>query len=250
MVATWYLFQYTADLRRHEPRNIGLAMDAPDRWHFHFRGIDMAGRVNGQQLRDLKLDKELYRQWAEYFQRKASEGAWEQALSLQSRRPTNFSVVKGGTILEDSPAWEMTALNLFNELVDVPKSNKTPLDMALEVIKQSGVTTERDVPLKGRWRAGGPQVDVRFKFAARRAGMLNLMDVSTPTFSSLTTLRARMDAVARVQTLPRLLALIPLGGAHEFDPSLDGLLQSIEADGGVVDIDQENAAEDLQERLA
>lgn len=117
MPATWYLVQYTADLRRHEPRNIGLALTDGAHWYLHFRGVDDLGRVDARQIRGWGISRETYQSWVDYFHRKALQGAWEEALTLQQRKPSNFSVVSGGMLLAEESDWELEAKQLFSELV-------------------------------------------------------------------------------------------------------------------------------------
>lgn len=251
MPANWYLFQYTADLKRHEPKNVGVALEAPYGWHFQFRGVsDATGKVDGQQLRDLKVDKDLYGAWVKYFRRKASEGEWEVAMTLQHRRPSNFSVIRGGVLLKDSAAWDMETVNLFNELVDVPQSNVTIYDAAWDVIKRSGLNAEKNIGMNGSWRQGGPQVSIPFKFGVhQRKSGIHLVDVAAANFNALTGLRARMDAVSRVQDLPPLVALVPLSRHQESGDGFEALLNSVEEDGHILDVDNERTVDDLRERF-
>lgn len=118
--ATWFLIQYMPDLRRQEPRNVGVVLEADGRWTWRFVAQRMAGEgtINGRQLpRDITAAR--MRSWVDYFIRKARDDAWDDVLRLAHGRPREMSAHLGGTIADVfDPTAEVE--NLFLELVTDP----------------------------------------------------------------------------------------------------------------------------------
>lgn len=247
MPATWYLVQYTADLRRHEPRNIGLALTDGAHWYLHFRGVDDLGRVDARQIRGWGISRETYQSWVDYFHRKALQGAWEEALTLQQRKPSNFSVVSGGMLLAEESDWELEAKQLFSELVTTRPHRVTapsPLESARELFRRAEIHPEEDVFLPGRWREGGEQVGIPFKFQLT-AAKTSTLEALPPKEKDIVSLKARLDAVGRVQGAPYFIALLPLSKISE--KNWDQLLMPIEQTAHVVDMDAAEAPMQLRE---
>lgn len=49
MDAMWHLIRYTADMRRKEPRNVGVAVSVGDAWSVKLFAVDEAGNIDGRR---------------------------------------------------------------------------------------------------------------------------------------------------------------------------------------------------------
>lgn len=243
MHAEWFLIQYTADLRKHEPRNVGIALTAGDEWHLRFRGEDHNGKIHGHQIRGLGLSKDIYASWVDYFRRKARSNQWQTAMTLQSRKPSNFSVVSGGIILEQQGRWEFEASKLFTELVPQPeRSANSTLDLAHAVFRTAGIDPAENVILPGRWEPDGAQVDIEFNFGLGKQSLMPLEAVS-PTVGSIMRFKAQIDAITRVATPKVIIAMMPLSRIDR--DRHDELLRPVERSAHVLDLDRSDASEEL-----
>lgn len=248
MHAEWFLVQLTSDLRRHEPKNVGVVLHAGDSWYLRFRGVDRDGSVNGRLVRSLGVTKETYTSWVGYFHRKAYSGDWEQALTVSIRRPSNFGVVRGGTLLEAGGEWRFALDRLFSDLVSMPeKAAKTPIDLARHLLQRAEVKAVENICMPGRWDDDGEQVDIPFGFGVGRSRPVPL-DALSPTPMAVASLKARMDAVARVGQAPKFIAFVPLGRIAGDEK--DELLRPVERRAWIVDLDADDAREDLLAKLS
>lgn len=244
MHADWYLVQLTADLRKHEPRNIGVVLNVGDTWILRFRSVDRSGNINGRQLRALDISKETYKSWVEYFTRKARSGEWAEALSLPKRRPSNFGAIHGGTIIEMEGDPRFLADRLFAELVAQPeKSAQAPLDLARRLLIEAQVDVHERIVLPGRWDTDGPEVGIPFDFGLGDTSRVTLEALS-PTPVNISHLRARIDAIERVGQSPKIIAMLPLNRAD--DGLIEDLLRPVEKHALVLNLDDSNASYELR----
>ena len=105
-VVTWYLVQYTPDMRRREPRNVGLVATDGAGWVVRMVGVDPpgtsgagtigVGTIQAGALRRLGLTKPDYEPWVRYYTETLGEGGIERVIASQRRRPTEFRVIAGG----------------------------------------------------------------------------------------------------------------------------------------------------------
>lgn len=249
MRATWYLFQFTPDMRAHEPRNVGLALHAPDGWHFQFLAVDDRGEINAHQLRWVGLDKDVYASWISYYRRKALGDDWETALTLQHRRPSNFDVVTGGTLLEERPDWDEVAFTMFRQLVRQPRIRSEGIvEEALRIFQEANITPEREIFLPGRWDQSEPEVGIKFRFGVQN-DIMHGIDVANTAAHELGYLKSRIDAVSRVGSAPRMIAMLPLGGATDLDETVESLVHTIERNSHTLDIQDPDAPRNLVELL-
>ncbi|GGL83162.1 hypothetical protein [Glutamicibacter protophormiae] len=244
MHADWYLVQITADLRRHEPRNIGVVLNVGEQWILRFRGVDRSGKINGRLLRGIGVSKSTYQSWIEYFARKAHTGRWSEALSIPEKRPSNFSAIHGGTIMEIAGEPRFLADRLFSEMVTLPeKPIQAPLDLARHVLAEAQIEVHERILLPGRWDLDTPEVPIPFDFGLGEDHRVTLEALS-PNPLAISYLRTRIDAVERVGKAPRIIAMLPLNRADR--DLLDDLLRPVEQHAGILDLDASNAANELQ----
>jgi hypothetical protein len=97
----WFVAKYMPDLRRREPRNVGVILFAGDRILSRFLGEDPRdpGKIDGRMIRHRVGSSDNYRDWI-HFWRTIAPGRPEQVLV---RRPTdNYYVERGGQRLSAS----------------------------------------------------------------------------------------------------------------------------------------------------
>ncbi|PEH79589.1 Uncharacterised protein [Nocardia farcinica] len=182
MNATWHLIQYTADMRRKEPRNIGVAAFVDGMWAVKFFAVDAQGQINGRALRRFGVSKEGYADWVEYYTYMIEyKSDPDQVLRVQQKRPSEFRMVTGGLTQVQCSANEF-AEQLFVELVagdDSPTAEpwaKLLKQRVETVLKVAEVHPQPDVEVPAVW---GPQVAaddaVRFDYRYTN-GQVHLMD--------------------------------------------------------------------------
>ncbi len=78
--AEWHLIQFTPDLRRREPLNIGVAATDGAEWQLRLFGVDSkSAQIDGRGVKKrFHLLKDDYSPWVTYFQTMVSEGRIEQ----------------------------------------------------------------------------------------------------------------------------------------------------------------------------
>lgn len=117
----WLLAKYVPDLRRNEPRNVGLIL---------LRGDEVAARFVGQRQSDGTIDGRKakmvnlanYKRWVAYWRRLMDKGP--DALLAATQRPertSSYVLEVGGEFLSDEdPAMPTSVLldHLYHELVD------------------------------------------------------------------------------------------------------------------------------------
>lgn len=248
MQADWFLVQLTSDLRRHEPRNIGVVLNVGSTWILRFRGVESNGNLNGRHLRGLGVAKSTYESWVNYFTRKAHAGEWDQALSLPRRRPSNFSAIHAGTILEVEGDPRFLADRLFGEMVTIPdRTPQAPFDLAKRLFADAQVDVHDRIHLPGRWYPSTPEVDIPFDFGLGSDNRIAL-DALSPNEMAISHLRTRMDAVERMGSAKKIIALLPLSRAE--GTQVDDLLRPVERNALVVDLDSSDAVSDLLEMIS
>lgn len=256
MSATWYLVQFTRELRRQEPRNVGVLLNTPDDgWLTRFLGETTAGDINGNSLRHLHASAEVYKSWVDYYRRKTAADDFAGVERMQRRRRGNFTARPGGTILERrSPTWAATLDRLYQELVEAEASTVVEssgesranhlLDAAERVLTASGVSPERRVRVEARYDDNGPTTTVPFEFSYTN-GQKHLMDLVHPHLtpgkaeSDARELRARMDATYRAGTARSFVAFYASSLLHGVSTDI---LLPVEKMSETVDVDEVDGA--------
>lgn len=256
MNATWYLVQYTRDLQRQEPRNVGVLLHTDDGWLTRFLGEGEDGSIAGTGLRQLHASVDVYRTWVDYFRRKTAAGAWADVERTMAYRRSNYDVHLGGSVLDDSPSGRQLLDRLFSEVVETEsaaqanarerRSNHV-LEGAERVLSASGVTPQREVEVSARFRTDGPLTKVPFLYSYVN-GQRHLMDLGhhhqRPNLvgADARDLRARMDAAKRTGEADSFVTFYASSLLREQD--LDQVLLPFEEVSQAVDVDNEDEAVD------
>lgn len=125
MTATWFLVRHVHDLRRREPRNVGVIVRTGEgEWLARFLGETEAGEVDARRLADAPMSLDAYKSWVEYFRRKLSDERWGDVERLQRRRSrSNYFAEEGGRLIEDDRTSQAELIGrLYTELVAEPES--------------------------------------------------------------------------------------------------------------------------------
>jgi hypothetical protein len=247
MPAPWFLVQYTHELRRHEPRNVGVALKDPSgKWHLRFLGETSDQSVDGNKLRGLKLNKALFESWIAFYRRKAADDEWDDVLVFQSEKPTNLTIRSSGVHLQDEDDWDSFTQQLFAEMVDDRPREANDLDAKIRrLLERAGLRPDERVPLRGKWDPKGAEQDIIFDFAVPEATHPKIMAKVAFQSSSVHAFKGRVDAVHRVTPTAKFVAFTSFSGQNE--EKLDELLMPLEAGAHPIDVDDVRAPNDLRD---
>lgn len=251
MGVTWYLLQYTADLRKHEPKNMGVLVEAPDGWHMRFAGLRPDGTLDARKLRAFQVDKGVYMSWVEYYQRRALKDRWGDVITYQQRRGGNFRVIKAGIHLKHEDNWELFTEVLFSDLVHQPTSGgHSILDTVEEILSKAMVSAQPEVEVPGKWNPADPEpVMLHFDYGVD-ANSYHLLEIVSSQQASILGLKAKIDAVTRVEPSTKLVTFLSFK-TYKTERALDAALRPLEAVARPIDVDEVDAAADhLREVLA
>lgn len=259
--AVWHVVKYMPDLKRREPRNVGIVLATPDGWMTKFLGQDEDGSIKGPLGHELKVD--VYRTWVDYYQRKASSDAWEDVHRNQAHHPVNFLAEVGGEVIAESPTrkWQAILDDMFAELVQPdrpvpgskparPGTQKWVLEQARSALQLAEVPFIEKVKVKARY--DDHNTTVPFQFQHGRNGSTTLMD-GVPV-------RGREAAAKARELRTRIVAARDAGVDARFftfysgntpERQLDEILAPLEREATTVDVSNvEEAAETLQEAIS
>lgn len=250
MPAEWFLVQYTHDLRRHEPRNVGVVVKAPDGWHLRFLGEREGGSVDGKRLKGLRLDRELYESWIDYYRRQASADTWDDAVRLQERRPNNFAIAPGGIQLADKDDWPAFATGLFTELVSDPTAKPSDdFDAKVrKLLRAADLHPDENVELEGLWTPGGAIHKIKFDFGFEN-GRRSVIEKVPLRDSSVYSFKGRRDAVQLRDNRTQFVAISEWSG-DDSEEKLDELLHPLEEIADTINLRATDAVDQLHEALS
>lgn len=257
--AEWHLIQFTHDLRRREPRNIGVAATDGTDWQLRLVGVDThSAEIDGRGLKRFHLLKDDYAPWVRYFRSMVTEGRIEQIQRSLRRRPTEFRLVAGGRTELHTP---LTAFidTLFAEMVardrgPAAEDRATILrNRVEEVLRSARIHPDaEDAVVEGRW---DDQHDdqIRFDYSYTN-GRLHLMDRLQLGRNSIEQSKvvardfnARVRAVMEAGTASSFIAFY---SGEVVDEIGDAVLAPLWKVGHIVDVDRpKQAATDLRDYI-
>ena len=239
--ATWFLIKYVADLRRQEPRNIGLVLETPDGWITKFVGEAEDGEIKGNRLNG-KLDVELYRTWVQYFRRKAVTQQWEDVERMQHRRRSNYFSEKGGVIYDtEGKTWASLLESMYGELVQ-SKSERISratreylLIQARRALALANVPVEEKVEVQAKYGERTTTVPFEFRHLNGKTRLMDAVNLSARNADSRAReLRARIEGV-RHANIARDFFTFYLPGNHT-PTEIDDILLPLEAQSEAIDV--------------
>ena len=83
--AEWLVARYISDLRRREPRNVGVVLKMGDRFLSRFLGEGGRGRIDGRRVHAFVNSVDNYKAWVRHWQGVADGGS-KDLLALTNRR--------------------------------------------------------------------------------------------------------------------------------------------------------------------
>lgn len=97
MGAEWLVVKFVADLRRDEPRNVGLMLDVDGQRRARFAAEGEDGRPDGRRVR--WTDSDNWARWVQYWRGTWIEDRYPVEDMLIGEQSNNFRVVRGGRLL-------------------------------------------------------------------------------------------------------------------------------------------------------
>lgn len=256
MATDWYLLQYTPDLRRREPLNVGVVVDAGEDFAMRVVGMNAQGAIDGRQVRRFSgLTADAMREWVGYYQRAITRGDWDRALTLHLRRRTPFAVVRGGTDLSNRAAREV-ATSLFEDLV-ANRSTERKDYLALlhqrteTALKLADLTVEQDVVAAAQWDDGTKdQVTFDYRHENGQVHFMHRLQLhqASPDQSKNLALAFNASVVAAMRA-GAAKSFTAFYSQEVIDEIGDGVLRPIWSVANTVNVDDQNEAVDSLREL-
>lgn len=253
----WYMIKFVPDMVRREPVNVGVVAFDDESYAARFIGVDCDRKLAPGRLQlPPGLGKRAYRDWVDYYLRKADEGRWDEVFRSQSHRPRNFNAESGGSAFESAVDVQALADEMFSRVVgrgevdNRHKSNGQPRlhvrKQVLEIFRRLSIKPIENAPLLGQYAEGGADSEVRFQYQHQN-GRLHLMDALTSRQMIDVHLRdfnARSQAVLRHRYQdgedPNLLNFIMFISTECIEGEgrdIEDVLRPVEGVGQAVDVD-------------
>ncbi len=161
MKAEWLVAKYVPDLRRREPRNVGVVLFAGPETLMRFRGQRPDGTVDGRSARVRETD--VYKGWIDYWQHLARSFAerqeWPRHHSFDS-----YWLERGGELLSEEDLEPSDLLvQLYETLVEeTPDPDWKLADRVRDLLRQAELL-ESEHLLKG-YSIPAPQTGETYKY--------------------------------------------------------------------------------------
>lgn len=253
--ATWHMIKYLPDVRRREPRNVGLVLATPNGWLTKFVGEAKDGAIKGNRVRG-SIDIDVYKTWVDYFRRKANSQQWEDVERLQRRRrATYYSEIGGQVSNPDNQPWQSIINSLFNDLVQdqVDKTSTTTrnflLSQAREVLTMANVQFQEKVEVDAVFDGKSSTVPFEFLHRDNKTHLMDAVNINgRDPQAKARELRARIVA-ARAAAASEDFFTFYLAGDHS-ERQIDEVLMPLEAESSAIDVtDVGNAADRVGELI-
>lgn len=176
--AEWHLVQFTADMRRREPRNVGVAVTVGEEWRLRLFAVDpKTHAVDGRALRRMQLTKDDYAAWVEYYTLMMGDGGVDRIRRSQRMRPAEFRMIVGGQT-ELHTDLDSFIENLFGEMVQADKTSHDDPSKELrrrveKVLDIADISPAPDFVVPGKWGDAADAIPFNYGY---QNGQLHLMD--------------------------------------------------------------------------
>ncbi|WP_432090531.1 hypothetical protein [Streptomyces sp. NRRL F-5630] len=262
MAANWYLVKYVPDPFRDEPKNIGVVVE--DNGHGVVRFIGQRdGGFDGRRVRGLVRSPRTLKAWIEYVEYHLATGTFgEQVHRLSSRAGQNYRVDFRGTVNSPGSATEMSALadDLFTELVgdSSPTALQSIDDLTNDLLFHklrfpNNYHIEKDVSYRVELRGEPHELGFDYRYESDRTTLLDKISLAAPEKQlrkNVHDLMFRIEHVREYKELrrPSFVTLYDLGKTRMSD-QIEGHLRVIERYSHTVDVRNNQAAEDVADKL-
>lgn len=186
MQAEWLVAKYVQDLRRQEPKNVGVVLKVGDLFLSRFLGERDEGQIDGRTVRGLVSSVDNYKAWVAHWQHTTSRGRGDFDVFTKRRGDDSYYLEYGGERLFGSEETEPEDMldYLYGVLVEEAPEPKTlnVRQLSERVLDHAGildkVTSEYHLPL----RLGGGNTDRAYFDYRYDNGAVHLMKRITLTY--------------------------------------------------------------------
>jgi hypothetical protein len=255
MSTEWLVAKYMPDLKRREPRNVGVMLRVGHRTLSRFAGERAGGGIDGRFLRGRVADVDTYRAWVNFW-RHAVEDAGSLREVMQPTGDENYAVEYGGERLLGSDAREAEDMldYLYATLVE-----ELPEKEALSVAQLSeNVLGRLDIADKVErgYRLNIPherftdRVRFDYRYVNRRPHLMQQVSLTLSDERSWDVAHAAAWSFEKAHGAEVDTSLIALVKQRQADDDLERQLLLLEEQAAVVDVGEtERATENLRELL-
>jgi hypothetical protein len=255
MTATWYLVRHVPDLRRREPKNVGVVLrTGAGSWLSKFVGETDEGILRRRDVPRSFANFEVYESWVDYFRRKLSDEAWGDVEHLQSRRKGNYFAERGGQIFDDRPDWKAELDALFSDLVKLPEKKrvKSPLAFIRREVDSIFDAVElpviREVRIEADYDGRRTTVPFRYEYVNGQPHIMDIVQVhATNAAADARELRSRFEAVRVAGAANSFVSFF--SSKYLDEEHIDDILAPIERLSLAVDVDNREVAIETVARL-
>jgi hypothetical protein len=133
MTTQWLVARYVRDLRRMEPRNVGVVLIQHGRAYSKFLGENPDGTIDGRKARRVAA-LDVYKEWVDHWKREVAEAPNVERLT-ERQGADSYYLDRGGFAWFAGEDHEPRAFldRLFNELVAPPSVEDVPDRAAISV---------------------------------------------------------------------------------------------------------------------
>ena len=247
----WLVAKYMEDLRRREPRNVGVVLFVEGQVHQRFVGQREDGSIDGRRAK-FPSSLATYKAWVDYWLRtldESGEDSLDRGLLEQSTDQNYFLEIGGRTMADRSDADPTTLLDeLYRQLVEEPPQpdETQPVGtIAKRLFAQLGIANDvkQNVEVKTTIRDKVDVVTFDYEYInGARHLMRNVR--FTPTWTQLHAAVWSFEAAHKADSASQFVAF-----ARPEEATDERQFELLERFAHVVDVDAESAAENLGEVL-
>lgn len=259
MSVRWLVAKYVQDLRRDEPRNVGLILQAGNEVHARFRGEGEGGRVDDRTLRSLSLGSlDNYKAWIEHWRSELEHLHDEPGLSaLVANHPdSNYRLVFGGELV----AGEVNDVgsffeSLYESLVvprDSPAEDESSdlVAAAGDLLASVGVEAAEDFVIEARGDRHLDRLRFHYAYFNGSSSLFRRVSLTSDSADTWERIHASQWTFQRVHDVDnwrqaRTVALVRTGDHSD----AENQLLALEQVAATVDVDAANAHDLLGELL-
>ncbi len=200
--AMWMLVKYQPDVRRGEPRNVGVIVSFDGDVQTRFLGETENGRIDGRTIGSVVESVDNYKSWVAYFKRAVSQGRFDSMVHRwqERRHESNFYLSEPGVMSVNDHTPDIASL-LFAELVGPritgPGASHTSEDELISTVF-SRLSVQPIVRPSLRVDAFGISTPISFDYGYQN-GRFHLMDHLRLGSTHVSARKSAYDFVQRAQ---------------------------------------------------